>query len=161
MIIMGRIYGSGSLIRSLRKFHGVRQREHPFTVLFHKDIGKRDHALLLLAVVAFGLRNLQSGNYSQITINIHLQLFAKNRTDFIGKGAAKFEEVVSRDLPARAAVNEIVRQNAFENARVPAFDRVEYLFFEKQDLLPRLVWTPFQPPITRGTRKWPSSRSGA
>lgn len=116
----------------------MRQRKHPFIFLFYKDVGKCDCAGLFLALAARRLGDLQSGNHGQVPINIHFQLFASNRNDFAGEFSAEFEEIVSGDFLARASVDEIFRQNAFENARIPALDRAEYLFFEKQDRLLRL-----------------------
>src|SRR5215510_16470543 len=116
----------------------MRQREHPFTFLFHKDVGKCDRALLLLAFVARRLGDLQSGNYGNVPINIDAQIFSLNRNDFIWKSGAEFKEIAPGDLPARTSVNKVVRQNAFESARIPVLDRGEYLLFEKHERLLRL-----------------------
>src|SRR5215510_5049244 len=166
----------------------MRQREHPFTSLFHKNIGKCDRALLLLAFAARRLGDLQSGNHGNIPINIHAQIFSLNRNDFIWESGAELKEIVPVDLPARTSVNKVVRQNAFESVCIPVLDRGEYLLFKKQERLLRLgqffallvrcgrqfnlqltsarygaasSTSPVQPPMTRGTRKCPSSRSGA
>src|SRR5215510_9223383 len=116
----------------------MRQREHPFTFLFHKDVGKCDRALLLLAFVARRLGDLQSGNYGNVPININAQIFSLNRNDFIWESGAEFKEIVPGDLPARTSINKVVRQNAFESVRIAVLDRGEYLLFEKQERLPRL-----------------------
>src|SRR5215510_11295194 len=116
----------------------MRQREHPFTFLFHKDVGKCDRALLLLAIVARRLSDLQSRNHGNVPINIHAQIFSLNRNDFIWESGAEFKEIVPGDLPARTSVNKVVRQNAFERVRIPVLDRGEYLLFEKQERLLRL-----------------------
>jgi len=116
----------------------VRQREHPFTSLFHKDIGKCDRALLLLAFAARRLGDLQPGNDGSVPINIHVQIFSLNRNDFIWESGAEFNEIVPGDLPARTSVNKVIRQNAFESVSIPVLDCAEYLFFEKQERLLRL-----------------------
>src|SRR5262247_81609 len=116
----------------------MRQREHPLTFLFHKDVGKGDRALLLLAFVARSLGDLQSGNHGNVPINIHTQIFSLNRNDFIWESGAEFKEIASGDLPARTSVNKVVRKNAFESVRIPILDRSEYLLFEKQERLLRL-----------------------
>jgi hypothetical protein len=116
----------------------VRQREHPFAFLFHKDVGKCDRALLLLAFAAHRLGDLQSGNHGNVPINIHAHFFSLNRNDFVWESGAEFEEIVPGDLPAWTSVNKVIRQNAFESVRIPALYRGEYLIFEKQKRLLRL-----------------------